>query len=180
MNFLKLNLTIMFSISILFSSGIKDVTEKRILELQPNVSSIKWTMYQIPKESRKYIQNTVKQNFFRKEINYWEIIDNDSLRYYAMLDNVIGKTMPISFLVIFNDKGIVHNASIIKYRELYGGEVGNKNWLKQFISYSDTSKYKVGDDISAISGATLSVNSVTKGIFKLSLLIKSILEIKDE
>mgnify|MGYP001400592415 CR=1 FL=1 len=180
MNFLKLNLTIMFSLSILFSSEIKNDTEKRIFELFPNNSSIKWMMYQIPKKSVKNIQNSVKQKFFRKEINLWKITDNDSLKYYAMLDNVIGKTMPISFLVIFNDKGVVHNASIIKYREPYGGEVGNKNWLKQFISYSDTSKYKVGDDISAISGATLSVNSVTKGVFKLSLLIKSILEIKDE
>ena len=167
-------------LTLLFSSEITDNTEKRISELLPEITSIEWSMYQIQKETSKSIQNISKQKFFRKEVNFWKIVNNDSLKYYAFLDNVIGKTMPITFLVIFDNKGSVYNASIIKYREPYGGEVGNKNWLNQFISYTNKSEYKVGADISAISGATLSVNSITKGILKLSLLIQSILEDNDE
>ena len=45
-------------------------------------------------------------------------------------------------------------------------------------AYNDSSSYKVGKDISGISGATLSVNSLTKGIHKLSILIHEI--IKDD
>ena len=66
--------------------------------------------------------------------------------------------------------------SNIKYREGYGGEVGNKRWLKQFNTYTNSSKYKVGDDISSITGATISVHSVTKGIRKLSYLIHEIIK----
>jgi len=48
--------------------------------------------------------------------------------------------------------------------------VGNKNWLSQFIHFSDTSDYSVGKNIDGISGATISVNSLSRGIRKIALL----------
>tara|TARA_Y100000590_G_scaffold331461_1_gene376621 strand:- start:2391 stop:2936 length:546 start_codon:yes stop_codon:yes gene_type:complete len=180
MNTLKKNIILLVLSSFLFSSAITDKTEERINELIPHITSMEWSMYQIPKKTIKDIQNTVKQKFFRKELNFWEISTNDSLKYYAFLDNVIGKTMPITFLVIFDNKATVYNASIIKYREPYGGEVRGKKWLNQFNAYTDTSKYKVGKDISGISGATLSVKSVTKGIHKLTYLIHEVIENNDK
>ena len=136
-------------------------------------------MYKISKESKK-AQNVVKQKFFRKELNVWEIQMNDSTYNYAILDNVKGKSMPITFLTIFNENEEVINAAIIKYREAYGGEVGSRSWLNQFINYSDTSNYKVGNGISGISGATISVHSVSKGIHKLSLIINDIIKTFNE
>ena len=144
----------------------------------PKNIEIDWSIYKIPKDVKKTIQRTVKQKFFRSELNLWTITDEDSLKYYALLDNVIGKTMPISFLCVFDNSGKVQHSSVIKYREPYGGEVGSRKWQDQFISYTDSSSYKVGKDISGISGATLSVNSLTKGIHKLSILIHKI--IKDD
>ena len=84
--------------------------------------------------------------------------------------------MPITFLTIFNDSSQVYHSSIIKYREGYGHEVGNRKWLDQFNLYNKLSPYKVGDDISGITGATISVHSVTKGIRKLSYLIDDIIK----
>jgi len=169
---------LIFILSLCFSSKITDKTETQLNKYFPNNISIEWSVYDIPKDLKKNIQNKVKQKFFRDEVNLWEIMDEDSVQYYAILDNVIGKTMPITFLAIFNSEAAVEHSSIIKYREPYGGEVGNKKWLNQFIEYTDSSNYKVGRDISGISGATLSVHSVTKGIHKLTLLIHAI--IKDD
>ena len=171
-------ISVIIFLNFCFSSKITDKTEKVLNDYFPENTSIEWTMYDIPKDEKKIIQKTVKQKFFRDEVNLWTITDKDSLKYYAILDNVIGKTMPITFLCIFNQSAEVEHSSIIKYREPYGGEVGNKKWLKQFNRYNDSSPYKVGGDISGISGATLSVNSVTKGIHKLSMLIHKI--IKDD
>ena len=151
---------------ILYSSEITDNAEKQIKDHFDEIELLEWSMFQISKDIGKEIQNTTKQKFFRKEVNLWKIITTDSDQYYAILDNVIGKTMPITFLCIFNPEGLVEHVSVIKYREPYGGEVGNRSWLNQFLSYTNHSKYKVGNDISAISWATLSVNSVTKGIRK--------------
>lgn len=87
-----------------------------------------------------------------------------------MLDNVYGKTAPITFLVVFDTSGIIRSTLVLKYRESHGGQVQNKGWLKQFIGRGQSSKYRVGREVSAISGATISVNAMARGIKKLSLL----------
>ena len=86
------------------------------------------------------------------------------------MDNVIGKSMPITFLVILNNEGAILASKVIKYREAYGGEVGSKNWLAQFTNFTDTSQITVGKNIDGISGATISVNSLSKGIQKIAVL----------
>ena len=165
--------------SFLISSEIMNKTEVVIKEFLPTHISISHKIYKISKESKKS-QNIVKQKFFRNELNVWKIQMSDSTYNYAILDNVKGKSMPITFLTIFNSNKQLTNATIIKYREAYGGEVGSKSWLKQFINYSDTSNYKIGNGISGISGATISVNSISKGIHKLSLIIGDIIKDFDE
>jgi len=65
----------------------------------------------------------------------------------------------------------VKYSSLIKYREAYGGEVKSKTWLDQFNGMKQDSLYKFPGNIAGISGATLSVNSMTRGIGKLSLLL---------
>ena len=82
----------------------------------------------------------------------------------------------LTFLTIFDNSGSIFNVSIIKYREAYGGEIRNKNWLKQFSEYTDISNYKLGNGIHAISGATISVQSISKGIHKLTLIINDVME----
>ena len=162
--------------SILLPSAIMDRTLDEIESIFPNRISISHSKYKLPKSSVKDIQNTVRQKFFRPEVNLWIIVNEDSTKYYGILDNVKGKSLPITFLTIFNDSSKVHYSSIIKYREGYGGEVGNRRWLNQFNLYNKLSPYKVGDDISGITGATISVHSVTKGIRKLSYLIDDIIK----
>ena len=173
---MKLLFLILIFTSSILPSKIMDNTLNEIKNVFPNSLSIQHSKYQIPKISKKEIQNTVKQKFFRPDLNLWIIINEDSLKYYGILDNVKGKSLPITFLTIFDDSSQVYYSSIIKYREAYGGEVGSRSWLDQFISYTDSSQYKVGNDISGITGATISVHSITKGIRKLSYLINEIIE----
>ncbi len=162
--------------SFVLCSPIMDKTENQIKQFFPESIQMDHNLYKLDKEILKLIQNTVRQKFFRKEVNCWHIINKDSSNYYAILDNVKGKSLPITFLTVFDESGRVYDSSIIKYREAYGGEVANKSWLNQFSNYTDSSDYKVGSSISGISGATISVNSVSKGINKLSILVDYIIK----
>ena len=116
----------------------------------------------------------LSKNILEKELNVWKIELSDSTYRFAILDNVMVQSMPITFLTIFNDKNELENAAVIKYREAYGGEVGRQSWLSQFTNYTNESNYKVGDGISGISGATISVYSMSKGIHKLSIIVDNI------
>ncbi|MAR30244.1 MAG: hypothetical protein CMG24_04845 [Candidatus Marinimicrobia bacterium] len=131
--------------------------------------------YIIPYDIKIKIENKIKQKFYRGKIFYWIIKTPDEINY-ALLDNSIGKTMPITYLVIFNNDLEVINSSIIKYREPYGGEVSGKKWLSQFNGMASESIYKFEKEIDGISGATLSVRSLTKGINKLSLLLPYVID----
>tara|TARA_Y100001960_G_C14610821_1_gene795677 strand:- start:67 stop:543 length:477 start_codon:yes stop_codon:yes gene_type:complete len=152
-----------------------DATDLRIKEVIPNFKNIEHKMFDL-KSSYKKTKKIVNQKFFREKVNTWKIQENDTTYYYGILDNVIGKAMPITFLTLFKDTGEIFDISIIKYREPYGGEVKSENWLKKFIGYTDTSNYEIGHHIYAISGATLSVHSVSKGVHKLTLIINEIIE----
>ena len=161
---------LLFFISSALASPTKEASETYILKQFPKDIKIKMHTLPINKKIKSTVQNQAKQKFYRNKLYYWNISTKDSTIAYAFLDNVKGKSMPITFMVILDRRGNVIHSTIIKYREGYGGEVGNERWLAQFNHYSPDSSYKVGKDIDAISGATISVNSVTKGIQKIVLL----------
>ncbi len=138
--------------------------------------NISYEKYNIDENLKRRIENQCSQKFFDDNIYLWRINSNDSLLAIALMDNVYGKTLPITFLVIFDLDGSIQSTHIIKYREDHGGAVSSESWNKQFMEKDGKSKFKVGDDIHGISGATISVSSVTKGIQKLTLLFEEIMK----
>lgn len=159
----------------LISSEIKEESIKAIESFYNDNVEITDKTFKISKKIKNEIQNKVKQKFFRDQIYYWSIKKDGIDKGYALLDNSKGKSMPITYLVIFNmDQEIIHS-KIIKYREAYGGEVSGERWLAQFNKMKQDSLYTFPEDISGISGATISVASVTKGFSKLSLLLPYII-----
>ena len=70
------------------------------------------------------------------------------------------------FMVLLDADNKIKLVRVLIYRENYGGEIGSKRWLKQFIGMTKPKNY-----VDAISGATISVNSMKYSINK---LIKSL------
>lgn len=83
---------------------------------------------------------------------------------YALIDNEIGKTEPITFMTVMTPQGEVRAVEILVYRESHGGEVKSKRFLKQFESKKQRDPIRVGQDIDNISGATLSARALAKGV----------------
>ena len=90
----------------------------------------------------------------------------DSLLGYAVVRNVKGKDQPITFLVAVDPGDHLKDVDILVYREPYGGEVAYDSWRKQFRGKTTQDPMEVGKDIRSISGATISVNSVTVAVRK--------------
>jgi len=171
MKYYTILLTTIF-LSSIYSLSINDKAIKNINKAFPDLVEIQSFKLKIKDEEISTIKSQVNQNFYTKELYGWKIITNDNREYIAILDNVLGKSMPITFLAIFNKNRSVHNISIIKYREPYGGEIRSKRWLRQFENFNHFSNYKIGESIDGISGATISTKSISKGINKLTLLLE--------
>jgi Na+-translocating ferredoxin:NAD+ oxidoreductase RnfG subunit len=170
----KIFLLNIICMTFIFSSEIKNKSIETIKSFYNYDIKIDSKKFSISQKTKRIIQNKIKQKFYQDQIHYW-IIEVDGKYHYALLDNTLGKTMPITFLVLFDENQEVIHSSIIKYREGYGGEISGKNWLNQFLGMRNDSLLKFGKDIDGITGATISVKSFTKGISKLSLLLPYIM-----
>jgi Na+-translocating ferredoxin:NAD+ oxidoreductase RnfG subunit len=157
---------------------MKDEINNIIREEFSNDAEIIFSKYELPKNLKFEIERKVKQKFHSNFVYLYIIKFIENKVGYVILDNVFGKSLPITFLVLFDLKGNIISSHIIKYREQYGGAVKNKNWTRQFIGRNSDSSFEVGSNINSISGATIFVNSVTKGIKKLTLLIKEIINVE--
>lgn len=93
---------------------------------------------------------------------------------YAVIDNVLGKDLPITYLLAVTPDLAIQDLEIITYREPYGGEVGFESWQKQFYGKTPESNLRHGREIRNISGATISARSVTIGVRRTLCILKAL------
>lgn len=92
-------------------------------------------------------------------------ISNDSNKIgYAYFGTAPSQTKYFDYLVLFDQNLIIKSIKILVYREDYGGEIESKNWLSQFLGKSIVDRFIYRKNIAAISGATISVNSITEAV----------------
>jgi Na+-translocating ferredoxin:NAD+ oxidoreductase RnfG subunit len=83
---------------------------------------------------------------------------------YVVFDQVVGKYELISYAVALSPAAVVRGVEILAYRESHGYEIRQQAWRAQFIGKDNHADIRINDDISNISGATLSCTHVTDGI----------------
>ena len=155
--------------------GIRDDAEELIFSTYGEDIQVDFKKWNPPQEIKIYSEKKARSRFMFDHVYFWKISESNSLVGVAILDNVLGKLLPITYLTCFNLDGQLINAHIVKYREDYGYEVGNRRWLNQFLGLNASSDYKVGKNIDGISGATISVNSVTRGINRSAIIVEHLL-----
>lgn len=83
---------------------------------------------------------------------------------YALVTEERGKYRPITFLVGMTPRLEVRDVAIMVYRESRGGEVRQRRFLRQYEGKTPGDAIRPGSDIVGISGATISVRSVSAGV----------------
>ncbi|HSQ47302.1 MAG TPA: FMN-binding protein [Lutibacter sp.] len=101
------------------------------------------------------------------ETNFFKIKNEEKITGYYYLGQAFGKADYFDFIVIFDNDLIVSKVKVLVYREDHGSEVGSKRWLNQFTGKKTTENLIYQKDIAGISGATISVKSMTNEVNKL-------------
>jgi Na+-translocating ferredoxin:NAD+ oxidoreductase RnfG subunit len=91
---------------------------------------------------------------------------------YVVADAVIGKFELIGYAVGLAADGSVKQVEILSYRESHGHEIRLPAWRKQFVGKTAAAPLRVGEDISNISGATLSCSHVTEGVRRIVAVVE--------
>ncbi|MGQ7868607.1 hypothetical protein [Sunxiuqinia sp. sy24] len=82
-----------------------------------------------------------------------------------------GRYDTFNFLIYYNEDREVVLVSVTAYYSDHGHEITSKRWLQQFNGY-DGGDLDYGDEVQAISGATLSASSIAKGIREITVLLQ--------
>ncbi len=148
--------------------------------------SIGLLSFQLPKNLQKKVTKEIKtafgeENFLLEPIrisdslnsqlktkisdkNFYRIVSDKNTVGYAFVDKAPSRDNVFDYLVLFDKNLIIKKAKVLIYREDYGGEIGSKRWLKQFIGKTTKDNVIYKKNIIAISGATVSANSMTVAI----------------
>lgn len=75
---------------------------------------------------------------------------------YALVLDEIGKHLPITFMVALKPSGEVEDCVVMAFREPRGGEVSQRRFLRQFRGKTSGDAIRLQDDITHVTGSTLS------------------------
>ena len=120
----------------------------------------------IPPKGLELRERKTPTHYFRYEA--WA---GDELLGFAIVDDVLGKSRPITYMLATTPNAEVVGIEILAYRESHGHEVGREAFRDQFKGRDVDSTLRLGGDIRNISGATISCRSITAGVADLLALL---------
>jgi Na+-translocating ferredoxin:NAD+ oxidoreductase RnfG subunit len=100
----------------------------------------------------------------KDEWNFYIARSDGRIDGFALIDNEIGKTEPITFITAITPQGDIKEVEILVYREPIGSEVHDRRFLRQYEGKRGSDPIRVGQDITNISGATMSARAVSNGV----------------
>jgi len=94
---------------------------------------------------------------------------------YAFVDDVIGKTEPITYMATIAPDATVARLDLLVFRETHGYEIERASWRDRFRGLRLGDGLRVGRDIDKITGATLSCRAITDGVRRLLAIVEVVL-----
>ena len=140
------------------------LTKKQAFEIAfPGADEIKKERLWPTKKEIRAIEEIYMYKIYETRFTFYTGIKNGKSMGSMLIDNIIGKSFPITFMTVLNTDGTVRDVEIMVYREPQGWEVRYKSFRSQFYG-KDTSSNP--NEILSISGATLSVRAIKSGVYK--------------
>lgn len=90
---------------------------------------------------------------------------------YAVITNTIGKYKHMTYMVGVNPQGEVTDVELLVFRDARGSEVSRKRFNVQYEGKTCLDPLRINKDIINISGATMSVRSMSAGVKRVLVLI---------
>ena len=87
----------------------------------------------------------------------------DAVNGYAFVDTHVVRTLPETFMVVLTPDGTVSATHVLAFYEPLE-YLPSSRWLEQLKGRRLSDHLKVGDEIAAITGSTLSSNAVVGGV----------------
>lgn len=122
-------------------------------------------------DQKRVIEERIGWHFPESQFNVYIGKTGASIDGYAIVQNTIGKHKAITYMVGVDQKGQVLNVEVLVYREAKGVEVRTKRFNAQYEGKTVFDPIRINRDIISISGATMSVRSMSAGVKRTLVMV---------
>jgi Na+-translocating ferredoxin:NAD+ oxidoreductase RnfG subunit len=154
--------------------GIIDVylTEEQALKLLfPKSRHVRAEELKLTPDQKARVQERIGWKFPEESFRAFKAETNGKVDGYAVIQETIGKHRPITYIVGVTPDGRVSDVEILVYRESKGSEVRMKRFNSQYEGKTPLDPIRINKDIINITGATMSVRSVSAGVKRALVLV---------
>jgi hypothetical protein len=148
------------------------MTEEEALKLVlPKSKEIRKELIRLTTEKKELIEQRIGWKFPEESFEVYVGQTGDTIDGYAMIQNTIGKYKAMTYMVGVDAKGSCTDVELLVFRDAKGSEVGRKRFNVQYEGKTVADPIRINKDIINISGATMSVRSMSAGVKRVLVLI---------
>jgi hypothetical protein len=140
----------------------------------PDSEEIHFEQITLSSDQKNFIEERIGWHFPEMTFEYFVGKTNGKIDGWAFIQNTIGKHKPMTYMVGVDPKGKVINVEVLVYRESRGSEVRTRRFNYQYEGKTPYDPIRINRDIINISGATMSVRSMSAGVKRVLVLVEEL------
>src|SRR5690349_19874416 len=137
----------------------------------PKSERIRQDVIRLTPEKKNQIEERIGWKFPEQAFEVYIGETGAQVDGYAVVQNTIGKHKPMTYMVGVDGEGSVSNIELLVFRESRGSDVRKKRFNAQYEGKTVLDPVRINKDITNITGATMSVRSMSAGIKRVLVLI---------
>lgn len=137
----------------------------------PNSERVRKDLIKLSPEKKSLVEERIGWKFPEESFEVYIGETGTQIDGYAVVQNTIGKHKPMTYMVGVDNKGFVSDVELLVFREARGSEVRQKRFNAQYEGKSVLDPVRINKDIINITGATMSVRSMSAGIKRVLVLV---------
>ena len=145
--------------------------EEAVKIMLPKSQRIRKEVLRLSPDQKALVESRIGWRFPEEEFEVYVGETGATVDGYAMVHNTIGKHKHMTYMVGVDGKGLVTDVELLVFREARGSEVRTKRFNYQYEGKTVLDPIRINRDIINISGATMSVRSMSAGVKRVLVLI---------
>lgn len=137
----------------------------------PKSQRVRKEVLRLSQDKKDVIEQRIGWKFPEEAFEVYIGETGDKIDGYAMVHNTIGKHKHMTYMVGVDPKGVCSDVELLVFREAKGSEVGRKRFNVQYEGKTVLDPIRINKDIINISGATMSVRSISAGVKRVLVLV---------
>ena len=148
------------------------MTEEDAIKIMfPKSERIRKAVIRLSQEKKDTIEQRIGWKFPEESFEVHIGETGDTIDGYAMVHNTIGKHKHMTYMVGVDTSGACTDVELLVFREARGSEVRRKRFNAQYEGKTVSDPIRINKDIINISGATMSVRSISAGVKRVLVLV---------